>query len=55
MASDDDADDDGYDIEIDSSDERQLGAESGTGRGSESTGKCIKATSIYFISYMFYP
>jgi len=38
MASDDDADDDGYDIEIDSSDERQLGAGSASGRRSESTG-----------------
>lgn len=37
MASDDDADDDGYDIE--SSDERQLGARSATGGLSESTGK----------------
>jgi hypothetical protein len=41
MASDDDADDDGYDIENDSSDERQLGAGSATRslRRSESTGK----------------
>jgi hypothetical protein len=54
MASDDDADDDGYDIEIDSSDERQLGAGSATGRRSESTGKC-KAASICFISYAVYP
>ena len=45
MASDDDADDDGYDNEMDSSDERQSGEGSATGR-SESTGKCKKAPSI---------
>jgi hypothetical protein len=57
MASDDDADDDGYDIEIDSSDERQLGAGSATEGRSESTGKCksrlylfhtLHALSIYY-------
>jgi len=55
MPSDDDADDDGYDIERDSSDERQLGAGSATGR-SESTGKCksplfipvLHGPSIYY-------
>jgi hypothetical protein len=50
MASDDDADDDGYDIEIDSSDERQLGEGSATGSPRESTGNNILPASIYFIS-----
>jgi hypothetical protein len=50
MASDDDADDDGYDVELDSSDERQPGTGSATGRRSESTGKCKRPP--LFISYL---
>jgi hypothetical protein len=51
MASDDDADDDGYDNETDSSDERQLRAGSATGRRSESTGEG-KSRLYLFISYL---
>jgi hypothetical protein len=49
MASDDDADDDGYDIEEESSDERQLGAGSTTGGLSESTGKCRSRLYLFHI------
>jgi hypothetical protein len=49
MASDDDADDDGYDIEMDSSDERQLGTGSATGGLSESTGKCRSRLYLFHI------
>ena len=49
MPSDDDADDDGYDAEMDSSDERQLGAGSATGRRSESTGKCKSCLYLFHI------
>lgn len=50
MASDDDADDDGYDVDMDSSDERQLGSGSATGGRSESTSECKKA--LFIISYL---
>lgn len=49
MASDDDADDDGYDIERDSSDERQIGAGSATGRLSESTGQYRSRLYLFHI------
>lgn len=49
MASDDDADDDGHDIEIDSSDDEQLGAGSATGRQSESMGRCRNQLYLYHI------
>jgi len=51
MASDDDADDDGYDVDMDSSDERQLGSGSATGGRSESTSECEKPP-LFIISYL---
>ncbi len=53
MASDDDADDDGYDIEMDSSDETQLGA-GAAGRRGEATGECNNPHRLCLISYMVY-
>lgn len=52
-ASDDDADDDGYNTETDSSDGRQLGAGSATGGQSESTGhgECKSRFHSFHILY----
>lgn len=52
-ASDDDADDDGYDTETDSSDERQLGAGSATGRQSESTGHGECESRLYLFNILY--